>query len=52
VLLIATGLVVGWTMVKTFLQLTATIFQIGCAALLVFICGLTSFMVFYNLASR
>jgi hypothetical protein len=52
VLLIATGLVVGWTMLRSFLRLTATIFQIGCAALLVFICGITSFMVFYNFASR
>ena len=45
-------LVFGWTIVKLFFQVTGTIFRVGCAALLIFVCGLVSFMVFYNFATR
>lgn len=50
--LITFVLVFGWTIIKFFLQLTGTIFRVGCAAVLIFVCGLVSFMVFYNISTR
>jgi hypothetical protein len=52
VFLIAVALVAGWTVIRIGLQLTGILFRIGCAALLVFICGLATFMVFYNFAAK
>jgi hypothetical protein len=53
VIVILTGiLVLGWTFVRFILQLTGTIFRIGCALLLCFICGLVSFIVIYNFSAR
>ncbi|HLY29365.1 MAG TPA: hypothetical protein VKQ72_23670 [Aggregatilineales bacterium] len=49
---VALVLLIGWFVVHTTLRLTGTIFRLGCAALLVFICGIISFMVLYNLASK
>jgi hypothetical protein len=49
---VALILLIGWFIVHTALRLGGVIFRLGCAALLVFICGIVSFMVLYNLATR
>ncbi|MEP7285607.1 MAG: hypothetical protein ABI947_07565 [Chloroflexota bacterium] len=52
VILIAAGLLFGLGVLRFVLQLTGELFRIGCAVMLLFLCGLISFMVFYNFASR
>ncbi len=50
--MVALILLIGWTVIHTTLRLTGTIFRLGCATLLVFICGIIGFMVLYNLARK
>jgi hypothetical protein len=50
--LMAVVLFVGWVIVHTLLRLGGFIFRIGCAGLLIFICGLASFVVLYNFTNR
>jgi hypothetical protein len=52
IFVVAFVLFVGWVIVRIGLQLTATLFRLGCAALIIFVCGIVSFMVLYNFASR
>jgi len=42
-------LLVGWVIVHIGLQLTGTIFRLGCAAIIVFSCGIVAILLFYNL---
>ena len=52
IVVVAFVLLIGWIIVRIGLRLTGMIFRLGCAALMVFICGVVSFMVLYNFASR
>ena len=52
IIAVAFVLLFGWVIVRIGLRLTATIFRLGCAALIVFVRGLVSFMMFYNIASK
>jgi hypothetical protein len=52
IFVIAAILLVGWTVVHSALRLGALIFRLGCAALMIFICGIVSFMVLYNLTTK
>lgn len=51
IFVVAGVLLVGWVIVRTFLRLGSIIFRLGCAALIVFICGVASFIVLYNATS-
>ena len=42
----------GWILVRIGLQISGLIFRLGCAALMVFICGIVSFVVLYNLTNK
>jgi hypothetical protein len=50
VFVVAAVLLVGWVIVHTLLRLGSIIFRLGCAAIIVFACGLISFMVLYNVS--
>jgi len=52
IFLVAIVLFIGWLVVHTVLRLGAVIFRLGCAALMIFICGIVSFMVLYNLSTK
>jgi hypothetical protein len=52
IFVVAFVLFVGWLIVRIGLRLTSMIFRLGCAALMIFVCGVVSFMVLYNFASR
>ena len=52
IFVVAFVLMIGWIIVRIGLRLTGMIFRLGCAALIVFMCGIVSFMVLYNFASR
>ncbi len=52
VAVVAFVLLFGWVIVRIGLRLTSLLFRLGCAALIVFICGVVSFMMLYNIASR
>jgi hypothetical protein len=52
IFVVAAVLLLGWVIVHVGLRLTATLFRLGCAALMVFMCGLVSFFLIYNFASR
>ena len=52
IFVVAAVLLIGWVIVHTALRLGAVIFRLGCAALMIFICGIVSFMVLYNLTTR
>jgi hypothetical protein len=45
---VAVVLLAGWLFVQFTLRLGAFLFRMGCAMLLIFICGLASFIVIYN----
>lgn len=49
---VAVILLAGWLFVQFTLRLGAFIFRMGCAMLIIFICGLASFIVLYNLSSK
>jgi hypothetical protein len=50
VFVVAFILLAGWIFVRVVLRITGLLFRLGCAALLIFICGLISFMVLSNYA--
>ncbi len=52
IFVVAFVLLIGWIIVRIGLRLTSMIFRLGCAALIIFVCGIVSFMVLYNFASR
>jgi hypothetical protein len=52
IFVIAAVLLVSWVVVHTFLRLGTVIFRLGCAALMIFVCGIVSFMVLYNLSTK
>ncbi len=52
IFVVAFVLLVGWIIVRMGLRLTSLMFRLGCAALIIFVCGIVSFMVLYNFASR
>jgi hypothetical protein len=52
IFVVAFVLFVGWVIVRIGLQLTATLFRRGCAALIIFVGGIVSFMVRATFASR
>ena len=45
-------LLIGWVFVRVGLRLTGMIFRLGCAAILVFSCGIVMILLFYNLTSN
>ena len=49
---VALILLVGWFVVQVGLRLSHLIFRLGCAAIMIFLCGIVSFFVLYNLSSR
>jgi hypothetical protein len=51
IFVVAAVLLIGWVVVRVLLQLGSIIFRLGCAALIVFICGIASFLVLYNVTS-
>ena len=51
IIVVALVLLVGWVIVRVFLRLGSIIFRLGCAALIVFICGIASFIMLYNATS-
>ncbi len=52
VFLVAVVLLAGWIVVRVGLRLAGVLFRLGCAAILVFICGLVSFLVLSNIANK
>ncbi len=48
---IAVVLFIGWMIVRVVLRLGEILFRIGCIVLVVFICGIISFVAIYNLTS-
>jgi hypothetical protein len=50
VFVVAFVLLAGWLLVRFVLHVTGLLFRLGCAALLIFVCGLISFMVLSNYA--
>ena len=52
IFVVAFVLLIGWIIVRIGLRLTSMIFRLGCAALIIFVCGIVGFMVLYNFASR
>ncbi len=51
IFVIAVVLLVGFIVVRIVTQLGGLLFRLGCAAIVVFICGIISFMALYNLTS-
>jgi hypothetical protein len=49
---VAVILLVGWLFVQFMLRLGEFLFRMGCALLLIFICGLASFIVIYNFSTQ
>ena len=45
-------LLVGWIFVHIGLRLTGMIFRLGCAAIMVFSCGIVAILLFYNFTSN
>ena len=52
VAVVAVILFAGWLVVKIVLRLGALFFRIGCIALVVFICGIASFIALYNITLK
>ncbi len=48
---IAFALFIGWIIVRVVLRLGEILFRIGCIVLVVFICGIVSFVAIYNLTN-
>lgn len=42
----------GWLIVRIIMRVSALFFRIGCAALIVFICGIVSFIALYNFTAK
>ncbi len=51
IFVVAAILFVGWFIVRIVTRLGGLLFRLGCAALIVFICGIISFMALYNLTN-
>ena len=51
VVVVAMVLFSGWLVVRVVLRVSALFFRLGCAALIVFICGIVSFIALYNLTT-
>ncbi len=49
---VAVILLVGWFIVQIGLRLSHLIFRLGCAAIMIFLCGVISFFAIYNFSSR
>jgi hypothetical protein len=52
VAIVAVILVSGWLAVRVALRITGLLFRLGCAALMIFVCGLVSFIMVYNYTTR
>jgi hypothetical protein len=48
---VAFVLLIGWIIVRVVLRLGEILFRIGCIVLVVFICGIISFVAIYNLTN-
>jgi hypothetical protein len=51
IFVVAAVLLVGWIIVRVVLRLGEILFRIGCVVLVVFICGIISFVAIYNLTN-
>ena len=49
---VAVILFAGWLVVHLVMRLSGFLFRLGCAAILVFLCGVVSYVVLYNLTTR
>ena len=51
IIVVAAVLFVGFLVVRVVTRLGGLLFRLGCAAMIVFICGIISFMALYNLTN-